>query len=127
MLKPLGEPSNEVGRASTKGPLGEPVLRDRWASHVMQKPCKNHAKTMQNAVRTECQAAEPSQSPGSLLHVLYVLYGSHKANRRTSTLPRVLAIRAICAIWLLQGKPLNLHSPRVLYVLYGIEACVLYA
>ena len=33
----LGEPSNEVGRASTKGPLGEPVLigrtRTHWASH----------------------------------------------------------------------------------------------
>ena len=41
----LGEPSNEVGRASTKGPsnkvgashqtrLGEPVLRGRWASQL---------------------------------------------------------------------------------------------
>ena len=26
------------------------------------------------------QPAEPSQSPGSLLYVLYVLYGSHKAS-----------------------------------------------
>ena len=33
---PLGEPSNEVGRASTKGPLGEPVGRARthWASQL---------------------------------------------------------------------------------------------
>ena len=51
--------------------------------HVMQKTacktvqknklfhmsCKNHAKTMQNAARTERQPAEP------LRHVLYVLYG----------------------------------------------------
>ena len=53
------------------------------------------------------QAAEPSQSPGPLLYVLYVLYGSHKASHG-----------------------LNIHSPRpllyVLYVLYGIEACILY-
>ena len=33
--------------------------------------------------------------------------------RRTLTVPRVLAIRAICAIWVSQGKPLNIHSPRV--------------
>ena len=31
-VEPLGEPSNEVGRARTKRPLGEPVLRGRWAS-----------------------------------------------------------------------------------------------
>ena len=53
--------------------------------HVMQKPCKNHAK---------CGA-----------------YGA--PTRRTLTVPRVLAIRAICAIWVSQGKPLNIHSPRV--------------
>ena len=82
------------------------------------------------------QAAEPSQAPGSLLYVLYVLYGSYKASRRTLTVPRVLAIRPICAIWLykasrrtltvsgllairpicaiwlLQGKPPNPHSLR---------------
>ena len=29
----LGEPSNEVGRASTKGPLGEPVLIGRASTH----------------------------------------------------------------------------------------------
>ena len=50
---------------------------------TMQKPCK----TMQNAARTE--------------------------PRRTLTVPRVLAICAIWAIWVLQGKPLNIHSPRV--------------
>ena len=43
------------------------------------------------------QAAEPPQSPGSLLYVLYVLYGS-TPSRGTSTLPRVLAICTICAI-----------------------------
>ena len=31
--KPLGEPSNEVGRASTKGPLGKPVLIGRTRTH----------------------------------------------------------------------------------------------
>ena len=51
--------------------------------HVMQKPCKNHAK---------CGA-----------------YGA--PTRRTLTVPRVLAMRAICAIWVSQGKPPNLHSP----------------
>ena len=39
-------------------------------------------------------------------------------NRRTLTVPRVLAIRAICAIWVSQGKPLN-PLLYVLYVLYG--------
>ena len=44
---------------------------------IMQKPCNNHAKTMQNLARTEC--------------------------KRTLTVPRVLAIRATCAIRVLQG------------------------
>ena len=43
------------------------------------------------------QAAEPPQSPGSLLYVLYVLYGS-TPSRGTSTLPQLLAICTICAI-----------------------------
>ena len=51
--------------------------------HVMQKPCKNHAKCGAYGVPT----------------------------RRTLTVPRILAICAICAIWVSQGKPLNLHSP----------------
>ena len=32
-------------------------------------------------------------------------------SRRTLTVHQVLAIRAICAIWVSQGKPLNIHSP----------------
>ena len=40
-------------------------------------------------------------------------------SRRTLTVPRVLAIRAICAIWVSQGEPLNLHSPpRPCYMCY---------
>ena len=41
--------------------------------------CENHAKTMQNAARTERQPAEPSLSPGFLLYVLYVLYLTRQA------------------------------------------------
>ena len=61
------------------------------------KPCKKQAvphvaKTMQKP----CKMARTERQP-----------------RRTLTVPRVLAIRAICAIWVSQGKPLNIHSPRV--------------
>ena len=129
-------------------------MQNRAKNKLFHMSRKNHAKTMQNAARTECQPecfrsgfvsmrsrrelrqvagwllcragapnphsppgpcytccmcymgltrppTEPPLFPGALLHVLYVLYGSYKAS---STL-RVLAIRAICAIWLLQGKP----------------------
>ena len=41
--------------------------------------CKNHAKTMQNAARTERQPTEHPLSPGSLLYVLYVLYLTRQA------------------------------------------------
>ena len=38
---------------------------------------------------------------------------------RTLAVPRVLAIRAICAIWVSQGKPLNIHSfPGPCYMCY---------
>ena len=121
-------------------------------NRTMQNPCKIHAKTMQNRatalsrrMRThpECQAAEPSQSPGSLLYVLYVLYGSHKAKPLNLHSPlgpgyicavcaiwleqgkprnphslRLLAIRPICAIWLSQGNPLNLPAPGPCYMYY---------
>ena len=45
--------------------------------------CKNHAKTMQNAARTECQPAEHPLSPGSLLYVLYVLYLTRQATEHS--------------------------------------------
>ena len=67
--------------------------------------CKNHAKTMQNAARTERQPAEHPLSPGSLLYVLYVLYLTRQATEHP----------------LSPGSLLY-----VLYVLYGIEACILY-
>ena len=51
-----------------------------YHAKTMQKPCKNHAK---------CGACGAP-------------------TRRTLTVPRVLAIRAICAIWVSQGKPLNI-------------------
>ena len=57
-------------------------------STCCKKPCKNHAK---------CGA-----------------YGA--PTRRTLTLHGFLAICAICAVWLLQGKPLNIHSPRFLAI-----------
>ena len=99
----LGEPG--VGRA-TKRPLGEPVLIGRgashqtrlgeplrgWASHCSKVPTRrsNSPSTvacmpLAQPARTE-QPAEHPLSPASLLY-------------------------AICAIWLLQGKPLNIHSP----------------
>ena len=56
------------------------TMQNRAKNKLFHMSCNNHAKTMQNAARTECQPAEPSQSPGSLLYVLYVLYGSHKAS-----------------------------------------------
>ena len=113
----------EAGRAIKRGwasqySLGEPVLIGRA---IMQKnklfhmscknrakPCKKQAvphvaKTMQKPCKMRrvqsANPAEPSQSPASLLHVLYVLYGSHKASHSTSTLPGSLLY--------------------VLYVLYG--------
>ena len=47
--------------------------------------------------RTECQPAEPSLSPGSLLYVLYVLYLTRQATEHPLS-PGFLAICAICAI-----------------------------
>ena len=57
------------------------------------------------------QAAEPSQSPGPC----YTSYMCYMALTRQAAEPSqspVLAIRPICAIWLLQGKPPNPHSLR---------------
>ena len=68
--------------------------------------CKNHAKTMQNAARTERQPAEPSQSPASLLCVLYVLYLTRQATEHHS--PRVP-----CYMCYMCYISLNIHSPRV--------------
>ena len=36
---------------------------------------------------------------------------ARQAPSRTLAVPQVLAVRAICAIWVSQGKPLNIHSP----------------
>ena len=56
------------------------------------------------------QAAEHPLSPGSLLYVLYVLYLTRQA--RTSTLPGVPCYMCYMC-YISQGKPLNIHSPRV--------------
>ena len=102
-------------------PCKKPHAKPCKKSKLFHMSCKNHEK---------CGA-----------------YGA--PTRRTLTVPRVLAIRAICAIWVSHGKPLvpcymcymcytgltrqateHPLSPGsllyLLYVLYGIEACVLY-
>ena len=65
---------------STCHAMQKTACKTAQKSKLFHMSCKNHAKTMQNAARAERQPAEPSQSPGSLLYVLYVLYGSHKAS-----------------------------------------------
>ena len=49
----------------------------RWRGGEASTPGRWRAR---EAMPGRHQAAEPSQSPGSLLYVLYVLYGSHKAS-----------------------------------------------
>ena len=72
--------------------------RSRWASHVMQKPCKNHAK---------CGA-----------------YGA--PTRRTFTLPPGPCYMC-CMCFISQGKPLNIHSPRVPCYMYKMCCMALYS
>ena len=99
-------------------------------------PCKTHAKTMsktmQNRAKQECarrvrwrgvyagQVARPDGGffAGEVARQGGGFYArqARQAPSRTLTVFRVLAIRAICAKWVLQGKPLNLHSPRVLAI-----------
>ena len=82
--------------------------RSRWASHVMQKPCKNHAKTMQNAARAERQPAEPSLSPG------YISQGD-PLNIHSPRVPCYMCY--MC--YISQGNPEHPLSPgSLLYVLY---------
>ena len=87
--------------------------------------CKNHAKTMQNAARTERQ---PSLSPGSLLYVLYVLYLTRQATEHPLSPGSLLYV--LYVLYLTRQATEHPLSPGsllyVLYVLYGIEACVLY-
>ena len=55
----------------------------------------------------QAPSRRPSQSPASLLYVLYALYGSQGKPLNIHSPPG-----AICALWLLQGKPLHIHSSR---------------
>ena len=125
--------------------------------HMLQKPCKkqavphvakNHAKTMQNAARTERQPAEPSLSPGSLLYVLYVLYLTRQATEHPLSPGSLLYVLYVLyltrqatehplspgsllyvlyVLYLTRQATEHPLSPGsllyVLYVLYGIEAC----
>ena len=57
-------------------------------------------------------------------------YARQAPSRRTLTVPGLLAIRAICAIWLSQGKPLNIHSPPgpcyMCYMCYMVSLCTIH-
>ena len=90
--------------------------------------CKNHAKTMQNAARTERQPAEHPLPPGSLLYVLYVLYLTRQATEHPLSPGSLLHV--LYVLYLTRQATEHPLSPGsllyVLYVLYGIEACVLY-
>ena len=83
--------------------------------------CKNHAKTMQNAARTERQPAEPSLSPGSLLYVLYVLYLTRQATEHPLSPGSLLYV--LYVLYLTRQPTEHPLSPGsllyVLYVLYG--------
>ena len=94
--------------------------------HMLQKPCKkqavphvakNHAKTMQNAARTERQPAEPSLSPGSLLYALYVLYLTRQATEHPLSPGSLLYV--LYALYLTRQATEHPLSPgSLLYVLY---------
>ena len=113
--------------------------------------CKNHAKTMQNAARTERQPAEHPLSPGSLLYVLYVLYLTRQATEHPLSPASLLYVLYVLyltrratehplspgsllyvlyVLYLTRQATEHPLSPGsllyVLYVLYGIEACILY-
>ena len=90
---------------STRKNRAKPCKKPSCQNDMSLCSCKNHAKTMQNAARTERQPAEHPLSPGSLLYVLYVLYLTRQATEHP----------------LSPGSLLY-----VLYVLYGLEACFLY-
>ena len=76
--------------------------------------CKNHAKTMQNAARTERQPAEPSLSPGSLLYVLYVLYLTKQATEHPLSPGSLLYVLYLTR----QATEHPLSPGSLLYVLY---------
>ena len=61
-------------RASMSGWRGRAPMPGRFAQAPMLGRWRGR-----EAMPGRHQPAEPSQSPGSLLYVLYVLYGSHKA------------------------------------------------
>ena len=73
------------------------------------------------------QAAEPPQSPGSLLYVLCAIWVLHAKPRNLPTVSGLLAICAICAIWVLHAKPLNPHSPPAPCYMYYMCYVILYA
>ena len=76
----------------------------------MQNPCKNHAKSCETRMRAARTLAwRLCRASGAAGWRLLCRAGS--AAGRRLLCQAGLAICAICAIWLLQGKPLNIHSP----------------
>ena len=99
MLKQFGSRDNKVGEASMPGRFAETVGLDNsfdFFSWEESRPCSAGGFYAVQVARLGAsmpgkwrgreampgrhQAAEPSQFPGPLLYVLYVLYGSHKAS-----------------------------------------------
>ena len=86
--------------------------------HVMQKPCKNHAKTMQHAART--LASTPGKWRGKPLNIhsprvpCYMCYMCYISQGKPLNIhsPRVPCYMCYMC-YISQGKPLNIHSPRV--------------
>ena len=98
-------------------------------NRTMQNPCKNHVKNHAKLCETRMRAARTlawrlCRASGAAGWRLLCRAGS-AAGRRLLCQAGAAGAKpnhsppgpcAICAIWLLQGKPLNLHSPRVLAI-----------
>ena len=114
---------NKLFHVSCKKAVPHVMQKKQAVPHVMQKnklfhmSCKNHAKTMQNAVRTERQPAEPALFPGSLLYVLYVLYLTRQATEHPLFPGSLLYV--LYMLYLTRQATEHLLSPgSLLYVLY---------
>ena len=93
----VGNPTSVEESRPRRG-LGRAPMPGRWRGR--------------EAMPDRHQAAEPSQSPGSLLYVLYVLYGSHKASH--GSLLYVLYVLYLTR----QATEHPLSPGSLLYVLY---------
>ena len=118
---------------STRKNRAKPCKKPTCQNDMSLCSCKNHAKTMQNAARTERQLAEHPLSPGSLLYVLYVLYLTRQATEHPLSPGSLLYVLYVLYLtrqatehplssgscymcymcYISQNKPLNIHSPRI--------------